>query len=477
MKRKLTIGIIIIIILLLIVPIILGCLYANPSGDDYSYYAFHNRTEVDTLSETLGELNTFVSGHYNGTQGTFFSYIIVYLMTLTGIEMYSFWLVVLMLLFFGSLFYFVFTLFRAIFKTLDWTKILVFYAGICVLTQLITPNTLFFSLHCMIAYLLPLSLCVLMSSLVIKMLVYKDKLVINTMILSLLGVASCGSILIYPVFLLEAFFMITLFLRIKKSKLTKYFLIIFIVLCVATLANIAAPGYQNRLNLTDLQGVNLANVLVASSISTFELIAKYALTTPIIAVLLLSIPFIHNNCKDKNCNFMNPLLLLCCSFVLIISLFIPLHYGMGVDYMAPRYAFPALILFFILFFINMINFYGWLNKKYPEHVQHINKRGVLYLLAVLSLGISFVAFPISSYNSVVLIKGFNNHSIQSQHYADISFRNELEAYRGKDDVILHVNGRVAKHPFFYRIGITGDSAYYNNGVVGAYYQNKSVKLL
>lgn len=457
------------LIMAIIVPFLILCKYASPFLDDFAF-AWNG----DLFAESIGANGfferlwaPFICGQYIGN---FLNYS---WSTLVPLYQYNYIMLWFIIFFFIAVFILVFTIFKYILKTKKINIILWFYTAIILLlTQFVNPKQVFYYITCLDAYLLPTIMLALFVAAFIKTL-NAPKINVFWMILSVLlcAVATIfGSVITAVMVSLVALF-IGWYAFQQKIKYRYLVLIMVAIAVICTVFNMTDITRIARIDSgtqggTDISGI--LNGLIMSFSRTALQIQTYFTTYPLLAILILLVPFMIHICRKMNFSFKWPFFPIIVSVLMYTASVFPYVYGDGgYKRFESRIEFCMLFLFVFMTFFNAFYLCGWLVKKYDIAIAGIYKKLGVLALALVFWCISFSIIPLNKYNSYQIGIGIGTGEVQETKAEHMRFFDTLYlAPEGSDVSLENPKGEFELLP---RISLVWDPAVYRNFVYARYF--------
>lgn len=278
----------------------------------------------------------------------------------------------------------------------------------------------------------------------------------------------------------------------KKLREQKAAVVPVLILFLSFLINMAAPG--NSVREAAVQGMPpIKAILVSFRFTLFYAIDQWT-TWTVLALTLLSLPFLWNIVKRVSFSFPCPLLTVAYSFCLLSCAFTPSLYATGnVD--APRIQNIIFLLYLLLLFLNAGYLLGWACHHFrPDITGHRPAAGsavptnaespkdtlsstqqTYFLCAVLAflfcLGITIKPNPDYYTTTSALMELATG---QAQAYGDEMERRLALLHLPKEDILLP---RIqTQPPLLYHTDITSDPGDWSNMAMSRYYQKNSIAL-
>jgi hypothetical protein len=359
------------VMLLSILPAFIMCLFTFPSpGDDYLY-----ATPLLKGLEEKGPIAlvtvpfSFASERYANWQGSYVSCMMFALNPMVfSVTYYRLAMLLMNIIFLIAVFSFSYTVFGMFFELKDYFSFLIgstllaaFYH--CVPFEQIYEMSFWYTGA--VFYFITLSVFLLFISSLYR---YKEAKLSkrNTsqrfFALCLMAIFLGLNNLTTSISVWSGFTILLFLAYIKKSSLKKPLTLIYIILTISVLFNALSPGYMVRYNhgidqnMVEIASTNIIDILKLSFTMGTVNIRSYATISPVIGIAILFTPFMLKGFHNKR--YVNPLLLLVATYLILIAQYAPFLYALG-DMQYGRiiaYRFFTTQIFIIVNYINFIAF-------------------------------------------------------------------------------------------------------------------------
>lgn len=382
--------------LISLLPVCRLAFYAHPAGDDYAYgVAAHLAwTDTHSLSAVLAAAVSNVKGYYTSWQGTYSS---IFLMSLQPVI-------------FSQRLYFL-TTFLMLFMVI---------------------GSIFSLFHVLFTRYIPLSRSLrLMLSLALSFLCVhvidegKSALYWYNGALHYTFMHSC-----------MLFFFALLLLYIKEEKRSKR---IFFLLCCCFLAFVIGGANYitgNAVRIAaQLDSMGPVEAVYYSFVYAVKGIGEWTNLYVIFFAVLLA-PFLFRALSGCRFSFPLPGIVLGFSFCLVAASYTPSLYSMGHTYIFGRSLNIMRMLFYLLFFLNLVYCIGWLCTRFPKAAADFTVSSGLKKSFLTGLALAFFALVIFSDKDC--ITGLSAADSLHKQYAQTYHRETLYRYslitQGPDEV-------------------------------------------
>ena len=383
------------ILLLLLIPMFAIARYDVPAADDFSFSC-----ETHAAIVSGGSVTDILSGAaekalkvYYTWQGSFSA---IFLMALQpaiwGLPYYAFttWIMVLSLL--GGLFFFFHRILHGVFGVSKSIAGIAAIVASAACTQFLpSPNQSFYWYNGAVYYTFTFAVMLVLFAVVTGYLLYGSRWRIASSVFLCLIIG--GSNYITALFTSIAGILLLAILTWKKNRKRMALLLPYVVLLVAFLLSIRAPGNAVRQELyTDHPGALDAVLLSFRSAvkNMFEWAdLRYA------SCMIFLIPILWAGAEESRFSFPLPGMVSVVSFCLFSSLFTPHLYALGSD--GPERLLN--ILYFSFLLLSILNLFWWLGwvakKKRPRNTTYgisIGIFGIFTVCAALCVACSVLLF-------------------------------------------------------------------------------------
>jgi len=277
-------------------------------------------------------------------------------------------------------------------------------------------------------YLLPLTIALFSSVLLHKTIHAEKTTIFPWILLSIISVFFGLNNLPMLMTMLTVLFFVTVFLFFKKSKKKYAMLIIYALFIAASIVNISAPGNFNRMTKEKIVNISLVKTMLISSYLPIKaFLSQFGKLSLIPLFLVLMTPSLNKHIDSNQAKFMNPLVLLIISYLIIVSQFTVTVYTSGNMNNYGRVSDYRYILYQILIVINYINLLVYLKlsgiklrKKTDASVPKLISQRIAQLAtfafivyAILATALSFRFFLVYPSNPVDLYKQITANQLQT----------------------------------------------------------------
>jgi hypothetical protein len=455
-------------------PLFYMIFFAVPAADDFAQ-AF----KVKNLIQENGGLINYISyviklgsDLYITIQGCFLTNYLIYLNPISY-NLNLLWIP--LLLNFIFLIYSTFILSYSIskymlkqgIKTALWLCLIVTFLQ----TQYIPTGETLYWYAGIVAYTFPYSLMLILFSLIIKINFGKNMKPKHIILSIFLGFIVCGTN--YTTSLITCFIMFiitSLSYLLKGSKRTGN-LFIFLSTLMGLIINVTAPG--NSVRMDYFERYSLVKTILLSFYSAINYLLSNIKHTPLIFILIISIPSMFIVVKRINFDFKYPLIVSGISFIVLAAAYTPLIYGYGSLDFPSRYLNVVYFLFIWIFALNCLYITGWINKKYSFSIEGKEKIFVIVMVSIISFTTTFTVDALNSMASInaakVILSG-KAYNYKNEVYALFEHLESTKEKTVEVPPLKYTNTSI--HMF----EVYEDDEDWRNEVLSFFFNKKSIKV-
>ena len=464
----------VILFLVVLFPYLYVATYASPSADDFpNLSAVLEKSNKSFLGKTISQsINVYQSwqGTYSGS----------FLCSLGLGIFYKFGILGLHLEYVGNICLFFVALWCVIknfFKKLEFSPKGTFALAF-ITTSLMAfimlydfdVSEVFYWLTGLAVYTLPLSFSLFTVAILMNEKISARELVIA----SILGFIAAGGSLNISAFICGVTLLLG-FYKFMKNKRIDRSVIVFLIIFVGTIINVAAPGNYVRHEMIS-NSFPIWISLKYSCMDVLKALWGYIENGTIMLLILLS-TLLYNKLKEAKVIFINPILLAVVLFMGSVIIDFPVYLGYAGASLPLRCVFIRRVTLTIFLFAMILNIIGWLAKRNEKYIQFSPEN----CIAIVMFSIIALKFFVPSGN-LEAIKPFKiyydiyyesiDHRLSSYEEVTNLTLSILENSVGQDVVINVPN--YDSLGYLKTLGLTSDPTYWVNVGVAKYYGNNSI---
>lgn len=461
--------------LLIIIPVIIYAGFSMPAADDFSN-AVYVSTCKGGSSFAYTALTCTIASYYE-IGGYFFSAFLNYFFSpflRTGIAGLRIFNALVNILFFTSLFCFIRSFSVKIARSSKTVAIIIYSMLVFIIVNG-HSNSEVYTWYCvLVGYVLPISVMLFSLSILIDCVTSKreSKLYIPASVLAFLA---SGSSLNVAALNCGLFFLIGAYALLCLGK-KKEPIVAFSCALGGAIINVVAPGNYARHSAYSAEN----NVLKAISIATKHTVhgmKERVQYSPYLAILLfmLVLCLVYIDFSGRDEKYLNPFI---AGIVLLLGIMIvnfPVALGYLTAEFPDRCVFVQDITFYILSYMWIYNFAGWLKTNCKDFIFTPANGVCIGVCIMITLVFALCNYSLSEYATAKMYKSISNRKLMEYVDYEEGILNEIEQSDESDVVIKRKKRKDI--PFFKSLGITGDPDFWVDFYIGKYYGKNKLTVI
>lgn len=332
-------------------------------------------------------------------------------------------------------------------------------------------------------YTLPFSLALLYLALLLRMNESRKKHTASFVLLILLSAFFGMNNFPLAMMVLAGLGLTTLIAIIKKHRLWKKLLVLFVILVCFLALSLLAPGNNQRENTQWSESFGIVNTLISSLVMGTKLTLIALVSTPLLGVLVLLTPMMAKAARVNRGRFTHPLLMAAATYIVFIVQYIPVLYASGYAYHGriENIKWVSCLIFIVLNYINLVGYFSQKREAKRPKRQWAVSASVGSILLLLCLWAYYIA-P-AEINDVLYVHRLHYETIYRQASAG-----ELQTFRQEQAERFDILNdpevkKVQFQPLTYDAVICGqetlseDQTFNRNHVLAEFYGKDSIAVL